>query len=123
MNCICASADMTNRILFELVKLTGEVRQLRRVVEKQSVNRRAPTSSQHFIPELVDGAVTTIKGSRALLKSCAEKPQQDYLVSNIQFVMCIEVGVNNCIDDSEDRCYFFQNSQFYKQRKANIATM
>jgi hypothetical protein len=82
MNCFFASSDMTNRILFELVKLTSEVRQLRRVVEKQSVNRRAPTTSaQDFIPELVDGPVTSIKDSRALLKSCAQKPQQDFLVS------------------------------------------
>lgn len=107
MNCLFASSDMTNRILLELAKLTSEVRHLRRVVEKQSVNRRAPTSDQDFIPELLDGPVTTIKDSRSLLKSCAEKPQQDFLVSTYIFfhvLMYIVIGVNNFIDGSVHRC-------------------
>lgn len=73
---------MTNRILYELVKLTGEVRQLRRIVEKQAVDRRAPsTSAEDVIPEIIDGPVRSIEDSRALLNSCGRKSQQDFLVS------------------------------------------
>lgn len=62
---------MTNRILYELVKLTGEVRQLRRIVEKQAVDRRAPpTSAGDSIPEIMDGPFKATEDSHALLKSC-----------------------------------------------------
>ena len=83
--CMFTALDVTNWILYELAKLSGEIRQLRRIIEKQSVSRPRSSSVEDVIPEIVDGPVNSIEDCRALLNSCGRKASQDYLVGNVTF--------------------------------------
>lgn len=94
MSCLFAASDMTNRILYQLAKLTGEIRQLRRIVEKQAVTRPTSTSPEDAIPEIIDGPVNSLEDCRALLSSCGRKATQDFLVSIVVFVHVVCAHAN-----------------------------
>jgi hypothetical protein len=82
-----AALDIARRILHELAKLSGEIRQLRRIVEKQTSTRMRSTSAENAIPEIADGPVNSIEDCRSVLSSCGEKNTQDFLVS-FSFFAC-----------------------------------
>jgi hypothetical protein len=84
---LCASG-VNGRILFELAKLTAEVKQLRKIIERQAVTRPLVLSSVDeaaAIPEIGDGPVNSIEDCKTLLNSCGRKATQDYLVNTFFF--------------------------------------
>jgi len=72
--------EVHRRILLELAKLGDEVRQMRNLLEKQSVGLQY-SSTDAVIPELSEGSLTTLDGYEQLQKRCKDPKMQTSLVS------------------------------------------
>lgn len=76
----CLFPDVANRILFELAKLSKEVKQLRQLMMRQT-NIQHGVTEECVIPEIRDGPVNTVEECHALFNAAVEKKAQDYLVN------------------------------------------
>ena len=64
--------------------MNGEIRQLRRIIERQQPPLARPSltrSVEVAIPQLVDGPLNSLEEARALLCDFQHKDEQDVLVS------------------------------------------
>ena len=93
------SVEMYRRLLFEISKLSTEVQQLRRLIERQSCGR-CNNDTGTVIPELACGPIKTVEEYSSLVERCGAAEFQAALVCCLPLVTIMTACV----------CHFYKYS-------------